>query len=105
LSNKSRPSANGGEAVPVDARRLGKSSDTIISAIRRGKLTASKGNDGEWRVWLPGGGVGKRPRREPPAIAKSPGGIRAIIPSGPYRTLVTSGGARYDVTNLLGKQR
>jgi ribosomal protein L29 len=39
--------------VPVAARLLGKSPDAIRSAIRRGKLSATKGNDGDWRVWLP----------------------------------------------------
>ena len=47
------PVGQQGEAVPVAARRLGKSPDTIRSAIRRGKLSTTKGNDGEWRVWLP----------------------------------------------------
>ena len=40
-------------AVPVAARRLGKSADAIRSAIRRGKLSAQKGNDGDWLVFLP----------------------------------------------------
>lgn len=47
--------AEQGEAVsvPVAARRLGRSPDAIRSAIRRGKLQARKGNDGDWRVILP----------------------------------------------------
>lgn len=40
-------------AVPVAASRLGKSPDAIRSAIRRGKLSARKGNDGDWLVFLP----------------------------------------------------
>jgi hypothetical protein len=32
---------------------LGRSPDAIRSAIRRGKLQARKGNDGDWRVILP----------------------------------------------------
>jgi hypothetical protein len=52
---QSTPVAKQGELVPVPvaARRLGKSPDAIRSAIRRGKLSGSKGNDGDWRVWLP----------------------------------------------------
>lgn len=39
--------------VPVAASRLGKSPDAIRSAIRRDKLSARKGNDGDWLVFLP----------------------------------------------------
>lgn len=39
--------------VTVAAQRTGRTPDTIRSSIRRGRLSASKGNDGQWRVWLP----------------------------------------------------
>lgn len=45
------------EPVPVGeaARRLSRTPDAIRSALRRGKLRGHRGNDGEWRVYLPVG--------------------------------------------------
>ena len=39
--------------VQEAARRLGRSVDAIRSSLRRGMLSGHKGNDGEWRVYLP----------------------------------------------------
>lgn len=58
-----------GEPVSVSeaARRLGRSVDTIRSALRRGSLRGIKGNDGSWLVYLPIGDRQSEP--EPSAVA------------------------------------
>lgn len=60
MTGEEQPTAGRRQEEPVmveeAARRLHRSVDAIRSALRRGKLQGFKGNDGEWRIYLPAGG-------------------------------------------------